>query len=245
MSTEGNASTDISQTPAIQNNQWTKRLPYLFTHTLPSVRVRQTVYENEKIKDTNLLLVTRSDGIHKIGYLPNQEKDTRLADGSEARLAYLCKLGSILSTKAGLSSGNNKATDAVWKAVPEILFGYEIFERVRDKVVGNKASDLYVVGHPIEGGTEGLFRTPEEFAQHLLWLAMGDTEKVCACILCAKEMKRKTKQSTRGTEETVEDWKQECNGRAKSYLGSTTLGSFWGDLPELSGHEDNSATQVG
>lgn len=238
MSTASYAGENINQPPSVNNTQWTKHLPYLFSTTLPSISVRQTVKEDEKTKDTNFLLITRSDGIHKIGYLPNVNKDTRLADGSETRQAYLCKLGSILAAKAGISSGGNKANDQIWDALPEVLFGYEIFERARDRVAGYKASDLYVVGHPIEGSAEGLFRTPEEFAQHLLWLAEGDERKHCACVLCAKEMMRKTRLLTsESREELEENRRQECNGRATSYLSSTTLGSLWGDLPELSGIE--------
>lgn len=168
-----NAHIASSQAGAKDDPQWTKRLSYLSSVTLPNIEVRQTVSESKKIKDTNMLLVTRSDGVHKIGYLPRQDKDTRLGDGTAARQAYLCKLGSILASKAGISSGGNKASDAAWDAVPEVLFGYEIFERARDRVTSNRVSDFYVVGHPIEGVVEGLFRTPEEFAQHLWWLAEG------------------------------------------------------------------------
>lgn len=236
MSTPRTVSTDTDQPAAIDDIQWTKHLPYLFSIKLSNIGVRQTVYEDEKYKDTNLLLVTRSDGIHKIGYLPNEEKDIRLADGSKARQAYLNKVGSILARKAGISSGGNEANDTVWDALPEVLFGYEIFERLRNRVATNKASDLYVVGHPIEGSVEGLFRTPEEFAQHLLWLAEGDGEKECLCVLCTKEARKKVKQSRSGsTGDVMEMWKKACNDRTQSYLSSTTLGSLWGDLPEL-GH---------
>jgi hypothetical protein len=237
MPTARSASTDASQSPTVNSNQWKKHLPYLYSITSPSISVRQTVHENEKRKDTNLLLVTRSDGVHKIGYLPNEEKDFRLEDDTEARQAYLCKLGSVLAAKLGLSSGGNKPKDAFWDALPEVLFGYEIFERARAKVAGGKASDIYVVGHPIEGSVPGLFRTPEEFAQHLLWLAEGNREKVCICVLCTKEAKKKGRgSSSRSTGDMVKTWKQECHDRAKSYLSSTTLGSFWGDLPDLNGH---------
>ncbi|ERF72020.1 hypothetical protein EPUS_08414 [Endocarpon pusillum Z07020] len=235
MSSTRSGSTDTDQDTLVESKQWRKLLPYLFSITLPRIKVRQSVKEDGTTKDTNLLLITRSDGIHKIGYLPNVDKDIRLPDGSEARKAYLCKLGSILAAKAGISSGGNKIYDGFWDAVPEVLFGYEIFERVRGKVARNKASDLYVVGHPMESGSEALFRTPEEFAQHLLWLAEGDKKKDCLCVLCTKERKRKTKHATsENTEEVVESWRRDCNDRAQSYLSSTSLGGFWGDLPELS-----------
>ncbi len=240
MSTARSASTETSQPPVIDNVEWTKHLPYLFSIRSPSIAVRQTTHESQKTKDTNLLLITRTDGIHKIGHLPNDERDTRLADGTEARKAYLCRVGGILSAKAGISGGGNKASDVVWDALPDVLFGYEIFERTRDKAAANRASDVYVVGHPIEGSVEGLFRTPEEFAQHLLWLAEGDDKKECICVLCTKEARRKIRKITCvSKEETAEAWKQECKDRAKSYLSSTTLGSFWGDLPQLNGQEDD------
>ncbi len=232
------SSTDISQENLVKNNQWRKQFPYLFSITIPRIKVRQTVKEDGTTKDANLLLITRSDGIHKIGYLPNVDRDTRLPDESEARKAYLCKLGSILAAKVGMSSGGNKVYDNLWDAVSEVLFGYEIFERARNRVAGTKASDLYVVGHPMESGSEALFRTPEEFAQHLFWLAEGDAKKDCLCVLCAKERMRKTRHVTsENTEEVLESWRRECNDRAKSYLSSTALGSFWGDLPELSASE--------
>lgn len=82
-----------------------------------------------------------------------------------------------------------KTNDVPWDGMPDILFGYEIFERAREKIVGQKASDVYVVGHPIEGGSGDLFRTPEEFAQPLLWLAEGNEEKDCVCVLCTTEAK--------------------------------------------------------
>lgn len=232
---------DTSQPTPVDNHQWRRHLPYLFSTTVPNVTVRQSIYLSESVKNTNLLLVTRSDGVHKIGYLPNDARDTRLGDGTETRRAYLCKLGSILATKAGISSGGNKADEVLWDALPEILFGYEIFERARTKVAVYKASDIYVIGHPIKGTVDGLFRTPEEFAQHLLWLAQGDEEKECECVLCTKEAKRQAKKTTCGSrEEFVQTWKQECNSRATSYSGATTLGSFWGNLPDLTGHDDHS-----
>ena len=235
MSNTRSGSTSISQDTLAKSNQWRKHFPYLFSITLPRIKVRQTVKEDGTTKDANLLLITRSDGIHKIGYLPNVDRDTRLPDESETRKAYLCKLGSMLAAKAGISSGGNKIYDNLWDVVPEVLFGYEIFERARNRVAGNKASDLYVVGHPMESGSEALFRTPEEFAQHLLWLAEGDEKKDCSCVLCTKESMRKTRHATsESTEEVGESWSRECNDRAKSYLSSTTLGGFWGDLPELS-----------
>lgn len=238
MSTARNTSTGSGQPPAEDINQWTKHLPYLFTITLPQIKVRQTTHEVEKTKDTKLLLITRSDGIHKIGYLPNEEKDTRLGDGTEARQAYLCKLGSILAAKAGISNGGNKPNNSVWDALPEVVFGYEVFERARDRAASNRAGDLYVVGHPIDVGA--LFRTPEEFAQHLWWLAEGDEEKECVCVLCQKELKRKAgKGASGGNGDIAVAWRQDCHDRAKSYLSSTTLGSFWGDLPELSGNRQN------
>lgn len=176
--------------PPPDNHQWRRHLPYLFSTTVPDIAVRQSTKLEENVKTTNLLLVTRSDGVHKIGYLPNEAKDTRLDDESEARQAYLCRLGSILATKVGISSGGNKPDNDIWDAVPEILFGYGIFERARDKVTVDKASDMYVIGHPIEGAADGLFRTAEEFAEHLLWLAEADEEKECKCILCTKEVQR-------------------------------------------------------
>jgi Transcription-silencing protein, cryptic loci regulator Clr2 len=225
---------DANQPAAADNIQWKKHLPYLYSITLPNIDVRQSVHDNESTKNTNLLLITRSDGIHKIGFLPNEIKDSRLGDGTAARQAYLCKVGSLLAAKAGISSGGNKATDAEWDALPEVLFGYEVFERFRDRVVGNKASDLYVVGHPIESTVEGLFRTAEEFAQHLFWLAEGNEEKDCSCVMCTKEAKRRMKQAaSEDADDAAEEWRRECDGRVKSYLDSTTLGSFWGDLPEL------------
>jgi Transcription-silencing protein, cryptic loci regulator Clr2 len=234
MSTMRNTNTDSNQAVAEDDPRWTKHFPYLSSVTLRNIEVRQTTSEDPKIKDTKLLLITRSDGVHKIGYLPREDKDSRLGDGTKARQAYLCKLGSMLASKAGLSNGGNKASDAVWYAMPEVLFGYEVFARARDRVTSNKVSDVYVVGHPIEGVVDGLFRTAEEFAQHLWWLAEGDETKVCECVLCTKEARKKTKQLTDGCEEDMlEAWRQECNDRAKSYLSSTTLGSFWGDLPEM------------
>lgn len=236
------SSTTDTSTPTTQpgdqnGHQWTKHLPNLYSITLPQIEVRQTIQEPLKTKDTKLLLVTRSDGIHKIGYLPNDKKDERLGDGTEARRAYLCKLGSILSAKAGISSGGNKANDVVWDAMSEALFGYEIFERARDK---NARRDLYIVGHPTQGRAENLFRTPEEFAVHLLWLAQGDDTKECACILCQKEKKQKIKAFEVGAGgDRDEAWKRECNGRIKSYLDSTTLGSFWGMLPDLAEEEES------
>lgn len=227
----------MNRHPAEDNPQWKQHMPYLFSVTLPKISVRRTAQESEIAKDTKVLLITRSDGVHKIGYLPNEGKDTRLADDARARQAYLCKLGKILAGKAGLSSGGNRIDDDVWDALPEILFGYEIFERARGIVSGNRASDVYVVGHPIEGGGEGLFRTAEEFAQHLWWLAEGDEEKDCLCVLCTKEAKRRLRKVTGKKEgDVVTAWKRECNDRAKSYLDSTRLGSFWGNLPEWNMH---------
>ena len=183
----------------------------------------------------NVLLVTRTDGVHKIGYLPRPEKDTVLADKTSPRQAYLCKVGSYLAAKAGISSGGNKPEDQVWDVLPEMLFGYEVFERSRDKWTPAKWSDIYVVGHPAEGDAEHFFRTAEEFAEHLLWLAEGDDEKLCRCPLCAKEMKKKKKTTTlERVEEVKAERRAECAERTSAYLQSTALGSFWGPLPRLS-----------
>jgi Transcription-silencing protein, cryptic loci regulator Clr2 len=240
MPTPENNRADSSQQNTAHENPWQKRFPYLYSLTFPSISVRQTIHEDETTKDSNILLITRSDGVHKIGYLPNEEKDTRLGDDTGARQAYLCRVGSILAAKTGISSGGNKPTDMVWDVLPEVLFGYEIFERARDRVTGNKTSDLYVVGHPIEGKpSQALFRTPEEFAEHLLWLAEGDEEKSCKCVLCTKEAMRRTKMlMNRGGDGMAETWRQECHERAKSYLDSTLLGSFWGNLPDLKEDEE-------
>lgn len=219
MATIANAGTYSTQVTTDDSPYWRQHFPYLCSITLPDVKVRQTVGGTEKIKRTRLLLVTRSDGVHKIGYLPRKDRDTRLGDGTKGRQAYLCKLGSILARKAGISSGGNHEADVVWDVVPEVLFGYEVFERSRLKVADGKAGDLYVVGHPVEGVKECLFRTPEEFAQHLWWLAEGDFTKACACVLCTKEAERKPN--------------LKCNDRARSYLSSTTISSFWGDLPTI------------
>src|SRR5947209_7907178 len=125
MSVIGNARPESNQKNPKDDPQWIKHFLNLFSVTLPSLNVRQMVHGNEKTKDTNLLLITISDGVHKIGYLPREDKDIRLGDGSKARQAYLCKLGSILASKAGISSDGNKKNDAVWNAMPEVLFGYE------------------------------------------------------------------------------------------------------------------------
>jgi hypothetical protein len=232
MSATQNASNQAAQ-PDV--SPWTEALPYLYITTLTSKNVRQTEKDEETTKDVNILLITRSDGIHKIGYLPSPERDFALEDKSAARQAYLCKVGSILAAKAGISSGGNKPGDQVWDVLPEMLFGYEVFERTRAKWTPAKYSDVYVVGHPTEGPAESFFRTAEEFAEHLLWLAEGDDENLCGCTLCTKEMKKMKKMKTGETlEEKKEGRRNECTERTSTYLESTSLGSFWGVLPDLS-----------
>lgn len=238
MSSSTAAGEDIADIalPSIEAPQWRKHLPYLYSITLPQLLVSDG--KSTIIKETRILLITRSDGIQKIGYLPQEDKDTRLGDGTDERRAYLCKLGSILAEKAGISSGGNKPYSVVWDALPEVLFGYEIFERERG-VSASRRGDLYVVGHPSQGNSESLFRTPGEFAEHLLWLAEGDEDKECMCLLCKKEKKQKSKEVflwVHGDWNTV--WKILSHQRTKPYMNSTTLGSFWGELPDLVKEEE-------
>jgi Transcription-silencing protein, cryptic loci regulator Clr2 len=215
---------------------WTKILPNLYSITLSSKGVRQSELEEETTKDVNILLVTRTDGVHKIGSLSRPDKDVVFKDKTAPRQAYLCKVGSHLAAKAGISSGGNNPDDQVWDVLPEMLFGYEVFERRRDKSSATKWSDVYVMGHPTEGAAEHFFRTAEEFAEHLLWLAEGNDDKLCRCTLCTKELLKKKKTTTRRkVEDMKEERRAECAERTSAYLQSTRVGSYWGDLPELSG----------
>jgi Transcription-silencing protein, cryptic loci regulator Clr2 len=214
---------------------WTKLLPNLYSTTLSSKPVRQSERDEVTTKDVNILLITRTDGVHKIGYVPRPGKDVVFVDQSAPRLAFLCKVGSLLAAKAGIASGGNTPDDQVWDVLPEMLFGYEVFERTRDKWAPHKWSDVYVVGHPTEGDAEYFFRTAEEFAEHLLWLAEGDDEKLCRCPLCTKEMKKKKRTTKMKLADVKEERRAECAERTSAYLQSTSLGSHWGPLPPLSG----------
>jgi Transcription-silencing protein, cryptic loci regulator Clr2 len=240
MSTTRDTSADSSQATSDDQPTWTKHSTNLYSVTLQDLPVRQSANEEEVHRDAQLLLVTRTDGINSGGSVPDQSRDTRLDDESKERQIFICRVGDLLAGKAGLSSVTNNPTNPLWHVLPEMLYGYEVFERKRLVSKKTRRSDLYVAGHP----AGGLFRTAGEYAEHLWWLGEGDDEKQCACPLCLKE--RQDLYSLlleSGRDSSLEHWRVSCRRKARErtglYLHAIELSSFWGTLPEFEEQDDD------